>query len=516
MQLFQDSKVKDQAWERVFSSLNLGLLVTDLAGVIQHANATAERMLNVPAGSVTGKDIGVVLAQALPSKKNIMAFVDNACQESQKAESVDTQLDLETLDRKTAQIKSFCLRVDGTNGVWPAFIIDVSGAARQAENLYWESLEKLWETSRSSIEILRAIPSAIFICKIKKGGKLTILDCNPAAEKFANKTLAQLQGTPIVDVWAHGGEKGFQKQIVDGNLSGKPFTFEDLHVKPDGTIDAAFKIQAFFMPNDRVGVLFDDITTQKRAEKVLADEIVKLKEIDELKDNFIAITSHELKTPLVSTCGAAEFLLSNYRTTLGKDELKFVEMINRGATRLKLLVNSLLDMSRIQTGQIELAIKEDDFIVLLNRVAKDQAYMLETRNQTLELKAPSTLVFSFDPGRIEQVLTNLASNAIKNTQISGHIEMQVTTNEKEIWVSVVDDGVGITTEEKEKLFTRFGKMSREGVKLDLNIQGTGLGLFITKEIVERHGGRIWAESEGRYKGSKFTFVLPLHPDVKKK
>ncbi len=515
MEIFKDSKTSGQAWERTFSALNLGLIVTDFSGIIQHANAAAGKMFGDV--SIVGKNLGALLVSTLPSKRNLLSFVESACQESQKGEMAETQIDVETPDRRVAQIKSFCLHVDGIEGAWPAFIIDVSSGARQAESLYWESLEKLWESSRSSIEILRAIPSAIYICKIKKGGKLTILDCNPAAEKLASKSLAQLQGTPLVDIWEHGSEKAFLKQVTDGNQSGKPFTFEDLHLKDDGSIKAAYKIQVFFMPNDRAGVLFDDITKQKQAERVLEDEIAKLKEIDEMKNNFIAVTSHELKTPLVSTCGAAEFLLSNYSQSLGKEELKFVEMINRGATRLKLLVNSLLDMSRIQTGQIELAVKDDDFVVVLNRVAKDQTYLLETRNQTLVIDAPATLVFTFDSGRIEQVLTNLITNAMKNTQPGGQIEVRVSKNDnaKEVLTSVVDNGVGITKEEKEKLFTRFGKISREGVKLDLNIQGTGLGLFITKEIIERHGGRIWVESEGRYKGSKFSFVLPLAQPGKK-
>ncbi len=515
MEIFKDIKTVSQAWERAFSALNLGLVLTDPSGIIQHANATAGKILGE--SSLAGKSFGPLLASALPSKKDVLGFVESACQESEKGEPAETQLEIEAPDRRVVQIKTFCLHVDRVEGSWPTFVIDVNKGAPQAESLYWESLEKLWESSRSSIEILRAIPSAIFICRIKKGGKLTVLDCNPAAEKLASRSLAQLQGMTLSDVWKHEDEKAFMKQVADGNQSGKPFTFEDLHVNAEGIIDKAYKIQIFFMPNDRAGVLFDDITKQKQAERVLEDEIAKLKEIDELKDNFIAVTSHELKTPLVSTCGAAEFLLTNYTTSLGTDELKFVEMINRGATRLKALVDSLLDMSQIQTGQIELVCKDDDFVAVLNRVAKDQEYILETRNQELAIEAPPSLVFPFDAGRIEQVLTNIITNAIKNTQQGGRIEVRVAKSDtgREVVISIKDNGVGITDEEKAKLFTRFGKISRDGVKLDLNIQGTGLGLFITKEIVERHGGRIWAESAGRYKGSKFTFVLPVHPPGKK-
>jgi len=509
MEIFKDSKTSSQAWERAFSALDLGLVVTDNSGIIQHTNAAACKILGD--ANLAGKDLGALLTSALPSKRNIPSFVESVCQESQNGESMDAQLEIEATDRRIAKIKTFCLHVDGITGYWPVFIIDVSRQALPAESLYWESLEKLWDSSKSSIEILRAIPSAIFICRIKKGGKLTVLDCNPAAEKLTGKNLAQLQGIPLMDLWKHDDEKTLIKQIAEGSLSGKPFTFEDIHVKEDGIIEKAYKIQVFFMPNDRVGVILDDITKQKRAEKVLEDEIAKLKEIDELKSNFIAVTSHELKTPLVSMCGAAEFLHTNYKASLGGEELRFVEMINRGATRLKSLVNTLLDMSQIQAGKIELVFKQDDIVKVLNHVVKDHEYLLNTRNQDLVITAPPSLVFRFDTGRIEQVLTNLITNAIKNTQPGGRIEVRISKDDfsKEIMVSIIDNGVGITKEEKEILFTRFGKIGREGVKLDLDIQGTGLGLFISKEIVERHSGRIWAESEGRYKGSKFTLVLPM-------
>ncbi|MEX2684010.1 MAG: ATP-binding protein [Candidatus Sigynarchaeota archaeon] len=509
MEIFKDSKSSSQVWERAFLALDLGFVVTDYSGTIQYANAVAGKILGEE--NLLGKNVGALLTSALPSKKNINGFVESVCQESQSGEAREAKLEIEAMDRRIVKIKAFYLHVDGIPGYWPAFIIDVSNQALPAESLYWESLEKLWDSSKSSIEILRAIPSAIFICKIKRGGKLTVLDCNPAAEKLAGKSLAQLQGIPLMDFWKHEDEKNIMRQVVEGSQSGKPFTFENLHVKENGAIEKAYKIQVFFMLNDRAGVILDDITKQKQAEKILEDEIAKLKEIDELKNNFIAVTSHELKTPLVSMCGAVEFLLTNYKASLGSDELKFVEMINRGATRLKSLVNSLLDISQIQTGKIELVSKDDDFVMVLNRVVKEQEYLLESRNQNLVITAPPSLVFPFDTARIEQVLTNLITNAIKNTQPGGRIEVHVSKDDlsKEITTSVIDNGVGITNEEKEKLFTRFGKINREGVKLDLDIQGTGLGLFITKEIIERHGGRIWVESEGRYKGSKFTFVLPL-------
>ena len=109
---------------------------------------------------------------------------------------------------------------------------------------------------------------------------------------------------------------------------------------------------------------------------------------------------------------------------------------------------------------------------------------------------------------IEQVFLNLIINAIKNTQPGGAITIQVNTRPNRVEVAIKDTGVGITPEEFKTLFTRFGRFDRDHLKLDIPDDGTGLGLFISKEIVELHGGRMWAESRGRNKGSTFYFTIP--------
>ena len=524
MESFKDRVAASQAWEKIVSSIKLGVIITNIEGSIVYANAAAEAMVGNEA--LVGMDLASLFTNLAPSsKKELQNFVEKACVAAPEGTPGETHIAVETPDRGLIQIRSSCVKLGEETEAFPSFIIESSipsenyiaprktklgkGKEDQSQSIFWESLEKLWDSSRTSIEILRSIPSAIYICKIKKSGKLSIIDCNPAAERLAGKLLAQLQGTMLDAIWEHAADKSFMKQIMDGYRTSKPFSFEDIQ-ENDGVLQVAYKVQTFFMPNDRAGVIFDDISPQKKAERLLEEENVRLKELDVMKNNFIAITSHELKTPLVSTCGATEFLLANYgKLQHGEEELKFIEMINRGATRLKQLVLSLLDMSRLQSGKIELEMAKEDLILIIKRVVDDQAYLLETRNQTLTLETPDTLVFMFDSPRVEQILTNLLSNAIKNTQPEGHIKIRVTNDDTEVCISVIDDGVGITKEEMDKLFMQFGKINREGVDMDLNIQGTGLGLFITRELVTLHGGRIWAESEGRFKGATFTVALPM-------
>ena len=110
---------------------------------------------------------------------------------------------------------------------------------------------------------------------------------------------------------------------------------------------------------------------------------------------------------------------------------------------------------------------------------------------------------------IYEVITNLLSNAIKYTPLNGNIKIESEINDKDVIISIQDNGIGIEKKDKEQLFTKFGKIERYGQELDVLIDGTGLGLYISKKIIELHGGKIWVESDGRNKGSTFFFSLPI-------
>jgi signal transduction histidine kinase len=376
------------------------------------------------------------------------------------------------------------------------------------ENLYWETLEKVWKSQQASIDLMKSIPSAIFICRLANR-TFTILDCNPVAERLVGKAISILQGTELGAIWTQANEKEIIAQLLYVEKSGIPFELQE--VRDAGTEkERAFNIKIFRMAEDLLGVLFDDITSLKRAEKLLQEEILKLQELDEMKNNFIATTSHELRTPLVSVCGAVEFMLDRYRLDLPDDVVNLAEMINRGTTRLKHLVNALLDLSRIQDGRLSLEAKSEDIIPIIKRVIEDQAYRVESRDQKVSFDGPDTFEFMFDALRIEQVLTNLLTNAMKNTPPGGKITISlVQEGDTSVIISVSDTGIGITEEERPKLFTKFGKINRENLNASVDIQGTGIGLYLTKTIIDLHRGEIWVESEGRDMGTTFKFKLPM-------
>ena len=250
-----------------------------------------------------------------------------------------------------------------------------------------------------------------------------------------------------------------------------------------------------------------DITEKKEAERLVLEENRKLVELNKMRKDIITRVSHELKTPLTSIYGASQILLKHFDGKIDEDVLEFIEIFHRGALRLKKLVENLIDASRIKSGKLELNLKMDDLVKITKDCVEEMSYLFDSRKLIVNLNLPDELVFNIDKIRLQQVITNLLSNAIKNTPISGKIYVNLVDNHDYIEIQIKDKGVGITEKEKELLFEKFGKMERYGMDLGVDIEGSGLGLYISKEIVELHGGQILVESEGRNKGSTFTIRL---------
>jgi signal transduction histidine kinase len=257
-------------------------------------------------------------------------------------------------------------------------------------------------------------------------------------------------------------------------------------------------------------LLLYDISKQKKAEHLIKEELEKLKELDEIRKNLIIRVSHELKTPLVSVCGGTELLLDKFDGELGKEAKEIIHLIGNGGNRLKILVRSLLDVSRLEENKLILEKSKTNLTEIIEESVKEMTYAIRKRNLILDLKIPQFLYLKMDPMRIQQVINNLLSNAIKNTPPKGKISIVLTKDKDYVILTVEDTGVGFTKKEKEMLFTRFGKIERHGHGLeDTDIQGSGIGLFISRELVKLHGGVIQVESPGRNKGSTFTVKLPI-------
>ena len=250
-----------------------------------------------------------------------------------------------------------------------------------------------------------------------------------------------------------------------------------------------------------------DITDKKKIEELIIEENRKLLELNKMRKDIITRVSHELKTPITAMYGATQLLLNQFREDMDLEILKFTEISHRGALRLKKLVDNLVDVTKLETGKIELIVKNENLSNLIKECIEEMNFLAANRNLKITFKLSNNISISVDKYRIQQVITNILSNAIKNTPKGGNIDITVFEKEEHIDIKIKDSGIGITNKEKELLFEKFGKIERYGMDLGVNIEGSGLGLYISKEIVDLHGGEILVESEGRHKGSTFTIRL---------
>jgi len=259
-------------------------------------------------------------------------------------------------------------------------------------------------------------------------------------------------------------------------------------------------------------LISDAIEIEKRRWEVqqhLEEQVRRLSEIDNLKTDLLSRTSHELKTPLISIKGFTELLLNLHKSKLDSEVLSILEEIKEGSKRLENYINAIVESSQLDQGLLKINPSKEDLSALINYCVSQLKGTAKLRKQKINVNISENLEVIFDKERIYEVISNLLINAIKYTPIGGDIEIQTDEKDGFYIISISDNGIGITESEKKQLFTQFGKIERYGQGWDVGIEGTGLGLYISKEIVELHGGKIWAESEGRNKGSTFSFSLPI-------
>ena len=249
---------------------------------------------------------------------------------------------------------------------------------------------------------------------------------------------------------------------------------------------------------------------QKRwqVQQHLEEQNRMLSEINRLKSELFSRTSHELKTPLISIKGFTELLLKLHSNKLDKDVVSILEEIKKGSKRLENYINAIVESSQLEQGLLRINKKMENLSFLINYCVRQLEGMAELRNQKIVVDILEDMKSNFDKERIYEVVSNLLLNAIKYTPIGGTITITSKDDGKNYTILFKDTGIGLTEHDKKQLFTQFGKIERYGQGWDVGIEGTGLGLYISKEIVELHGGAISAISEGRNKGSTFYFSIP--------
>ncbi len=356
-------------------------------------------------------------------------------------------------------------------------------------------------------EKARAIAEGITDAVIVFDSEDRVTSANPAVEHVLGLPLADCVGARLHNIVIQGAANEVAESalaVFTAFISSKQKIQQGAPLAEcqfelgDKSIDASFAPvprQEGISPS--IVAVFRDVTRQAR--------------IDRLKEKFISVAAHELKTPMTALQGYSELLLSESAGKITPMQEDFLRVIKANVERLTELANNLLDVSHIEAGMVQLHIQELHLSDLVDEVMRTLQPEVERKKLSLIVEVPRDLPAVWgDRSRLVQLLTNLMSNACRYTPGGGKVGIIARRANGHIQVDVMDTGIGISRQDQEQIFSRFFRADNPLIR---EMGGAGLGLSIAKSIVSLHGGEIWVDSElGR--GSTFSFTLPLAKDGK--
>lgn len=338
-----------------------------------------------------------------------------------------------------------------------------------------------------------------------------ITSWNPSAMKMFGFTEKEAIGKHI-SIIIPKDRLNEETVIIESIRSGKKIDhFETIRVAKDGT-ERYISLTVSPLKNDKGKIIgaskiARDISFRIESEKQRELYTQRLNELSNYKDEFMVMASHELKTPLTVILANLQIL----QELMANDpNISFLNKTVNQALKLSSLITSLLDVSKIQAGKLELNISLFDMNLLISEIVNN-LQQTTTNHQLIFNEKSEKFMVNADRERIEQVMINLISNAIKYSPNPGNIIIDASCKKGKVSVSVRDSGIGIPAKDIHNVFLRFYRVSGPAS----SFSGSGIGLFISSEIIKSHGGRIWAESK-LGKGSVFNFSIPSCDDGDKK
>ncbi len=351
---------------------------------------------------------------------------------------------------------------------------------------------------RQSEEQLRLITNALPVLIAYVDHHQNYRFNNKAYEDWLNQRPVDIQGHNLREVW---GEDCYlrMQSAVEAALAGQVVTYENEVIVHDGSTKS---VNVTYIPH---------LDEEKRVKGffALTSDISDRKAIERMKDEFIAVVSHELRTPLTSMHSALKILTTGRLGTLSTDGQQMLEIADENTERLVRLVNNVLDLQRIEFGEVTMNKQAHNAADLMTQAMEAMQPMAQQQGITVATQPQDIRIWA-DADYIMQALTNLLSNAIKFSSNHGVVTLSVAYRQslegglKEVLFQVRDQGQGIPADRLESIFERFHQVDSSDSRKK---GGTGLGLAICRKIIEQHDGKIWAESTFG-KGSIFSFTLP--------
>ncbi len=475
---------KETIIEAIVNSSDDGIISKTLDGMITSWNPAAERMFGYTEKEVIGKHISIIIP---PDRMNEENFIIGHIRAGQKIDHFETVRIAKDGTEKNVGLSVSPIKAK--NG-------QVTGISKILRNI---SFKKEIEVKQA---ILAAIVDSSDDAIISKTVDGIITSWNQSATNmfgFSEEEVIGKHISIIIPPERFEEETGIIENIRKGN---KVDHFETERVTKDGTKK---NISVTVSPiKDHKGIIIGasktarDISSKKEAEKQQELYTERLKELNQHKDEFMVMASHELKTPVTVILANLQILKLLLE---GDTHSAFVDKTLKQMLKLSNLIGNLFEVSKIQAGKLILNISTFDANLLVKEVAANMQQTTLT-HRILYTSNPGIAV-SADHYKIEQVIVNLVSNAIKYMTEPGDINVKIEKTEDNLLFRVSDNGVGIPEKDIENIFQRFYRVSGSAS----SFAGSGVGLYISSEIIKAHGGKLWAESEIG-KGSTFYFSIP--------
>ena len=522
----EEALLKAGALQRaIFNSANFSSIATDAKGVIQIFNVGAERMLGYAAAEVMNKITPADISdpqELIARAKSLSAELGTPITPGFEALVFKASRGIEDIYELTY------IRKDGTR--FPAVVSVTAlrdehdhiigylliGTDNTARKEVEEEQEKLAQRLRDQQFYTRSLIDSNIDAMMVTDPAGIITDVNKQLEVLTGCTRSELIGAPFKNHFTDPARAEMSiklvlqnKKLTDYEITAKTMEGKETVVSFNATTfyDRERKLQGMFASAR-------DVTEQKRVDLVLQEKNIELESARAVaektnlaKSDFLANMSHELRTPLNSVIGFSEVLLDQLFGSINEKQRDYVNNILGSGRHLLSLINDILDLSKVEAGKMVLDLNNfplrqtlDASLMMLKEKAFKEGIIIN-----LDFNAHADVNIVADQRKLKQILFNLLSNAVKFTPAGGTVDVSALRDGNFIEITVADTGMGIKHEDIPKLFQSFTQLESVYTK---KFEGTGLGLALTRQLVELHGGRIWVKSTFGA-GSRFIFTLPL-------
>ncbi|MEO6683180.1 MAG: PAS domain-containing sensor histidine kinase [Ginsengibacter sp.] len=475
-------------FEAIVSSSDDAIISKTLDGIITSWNSAATKMFGYTEQEAFGKHISIIIP---PDRLEEETFIINQIRSGKKIDHFETvRISRDGIERL---IELSVSPIKNKYG-------NIIGATKVARDISFK--KEIDERQARLAAIVDSSDDAI-ISKTIEG---IITSWNHSATRMFGYLESEVIGKHISIIIPP--ERISEEAVIINNIRNgrKVDHFETVRVTKDGHL---INISLTVSPiKNSKGVIIGasktarDISHRIEMEKQKEIYTKRLRELNDYKDEFMIMASHELKTPLTVILANLQILKMKMAEN---DQDGFVDKTLKQTLKLSGLINNLFEVSKIQSGKLELNMVEFDITDLMQELTTN--LQQTTKIHRLKFTAPSSIVVMADRDKIEQVIINLLGNALKYMTNPGDIIIMCTKKEDSVLISVQDSGVGIPENDLENIFLRFYRVSGPAS----SFSGSGIGLYISSEIIKSHGGKIWAESTLK-KGSTFYFSIPIQPD----